>query len=662
MKRGLMSLSGLCPSTSQLDSPSKRHKIDNRKIRRKEVLLFLQRLKLHIFALPFVRIGGTLIDQETLDDVYENVEKNIYSNITAFRDAVLRVLDRKSQDGVLEISERKILYKSGNMRVMKEFLMKEIETFYAEECSVSDEESLEKLIGMDHVVILKTLKTRYCHVPIVPLLSKALELSVGFDVDPEKIQDELEKLSDECSSLGTSGLEIKPQYRSYYFYPTQELELSKEKKQHFYIAGYQFYTKVSSHTSAPLQLRRVKNIQESIKSITYIENDESNRKFNEQKNLFQRTGKATEILLFHGTSEFSLNKILSENFNLDSEPREGTWSVQRKKKMKYGRGIYFSALPGLSLMYGDELLLCRVMLGHCEAVSLVSQGSAEISPGYDSREVRFGDEGLIHVVRSPAQILPYCVIKLKQGSLSRLEAKQFGGFGSNLISFWTVVSTPDLFERRAVAERTVRELSRPSIFLQDKAELCTVCRNTLATGESVHLDQCGHSFHLACLVGLVEHLEGQLHVQCPNCQAVHGVKTGNMPTTGKMMYSRHGFSLPGHPNYGVIIVKYDFDSGVQDETHPKPGHPFHAKGFPRMAFLPGDSKGERVLEMLIKAFQRRLTFTIGRSLSWGLDDCVIWNGIHHKTVAWDNMNGHGYPDMDYLDRVIQELASNGISA
>merc|ERR1711874_917037 len=131
-----------------------------------------------------------------------------------------------------------------------------------------------------------------------------------------------------------------------------------------------------------------------------------------------------------------------------------------------------------------------------------------------------------------------------------------------------------------------------------------------------------------------EHQTGQRHVQCPNCQTIHGVRTGNMPTTGKMMYTRHTASLPGYSDHGMIVIKYTFNNGVQ---------------------------GERVLQMLITAFQRGLTFTVGRSISRGEDDCVIWNGIHHKTVAKDNGSGHGYPDMDYLDRVTQELRLYGIT-
>ena len=65
--------------------------------------------------------------------------------------------------------------------------------------------------------------------------------------------------------------------------------------------------------------------------------------------------------------------------------------------------------------------------------------------------------------------------------------------------------------------------------------------------------------------------------------------------------------------------------------------------------------------MLITSFQNRLTFTVGTSLSLGLDNCIVWNGIHHKTKMIEDGDGHGYPDMEYLDRVTEELISMGVN-
>ena len=60
------------------------------------------------------------------------------------------------------------------------------------------------------------------------------------------------------------------------------------------------------------------------------------------------------------------------------------------------------------------------------------------------------------------------------------------------------------------------------------------------------------------------------------------------------------------------------------------------------------------------AWDRRLTFTIGTSVTSGMTNTVVWNEIHHKTTI-QNYSGHGYPDPNYLDRVMLELAAQGVS-
>jgi len=66
-----------------------------------------------------------------------------------------------------------------------------------------------------------------------------------------------------------------------------------------------------------------------------------------------------------------------------------------------------------------------------------------------------------------------------------------------------------------------------------------------------------------------------------------------------------------------------------------------------------------VLELLAEAWRRRLTFTIGTSVTTGESNTVVWNEIHHKTSI-TNDRGHGYPDPNYLDNVIAELAAQGV--
>lgn len=91
------------------------------------------------------------------------------------------------------------------------------------------------------------------------------------------------------------------------------------------------------------------------------------------------------------------------------------------------------------------------------------------------------------------------------------------------------------------------------------------------------------------------------------------------------------------------------------------GQPFSTHGFPRVCYLPDCPKGQRVLRLLQVAWDRRLTFTIGTSVTTGASNTVVWNEIHHKTECHGNVSGHGYPDPNYLDNVLMELESQGVT-
>ena len=68
----------------------------------------------------------------------------------------------------------------------------------------------------------------------------------------------------------------------------------------------------------------------------------------------------------------------------------------------------------------------------------------------------------------------------------------------------------------------------------------------------------------------------------------------------------------------------------------------------------------QVLNLLKEGWRRRLIFTIGTSSTTGEQDTVVWNEIHHKTEAFSNHMGHGFPDPNYLDNVLAELAAQGV--
>ncbi|XP_060769308.1 probable E3 ubiquitin-protein ligase DTX2 isoform X2 [Neoarius graeffei] len=172
--------------------------------------------------------------------------------------------------------------------------------------------------------------------------------------------------------------------------------------------------------------------------------------------------------------------------------------------------------------------------------------------------------------------------------------------------------------------------------------------------------KCGHTLHMLCMLAMYNNGNKDGSLQCPSCKTIYGEKTGTQPK-GKMEIYSIPQSLPGHPDCGTIQIIYNIPPGIQGPEHPNPGQSYTCRGFPRFCFLPDNDKGRKVLELLKVAWTRRLIFTVGTSNTTGEPDTVVWNEIHHKTEMMSNVSGHGYPDPNYLDNVLAELAAQGVT-
>lgn len=117
-------------------------------------------------------------------------------------------------------------------------------------------------------------------------------------------------------------------------------------------------------------------------------------------------------------------------------------------------------------------------------------------------------------------------------------------------------------------------------------------------------------------------------------------------------------SLPGYEGCGTIVIQYSFGDGIQTKEHPNPGKAY--SGTYRVAYLPDNAEGRKVLDLLRKAFDQKLIFTVGESRVLGISNVITWNDIHHKTAKFGGPSNFGYPDPDYLKRVKEELKSKGI--
>ncbi|XP_043910156.1 probable E3 ubiquitin-protein ligase DTX2 isoform X2 [Protopterus annectens] len=174
------------------------------------------------------------------------------------------------------------------------------------------------------------------------------------------------------------------------------------------------------------------------------------------------------------------------------------------------------------------------------------------------------------------------------------------------------------------------------------------------------LMKCSHVFHLLCVRAMYDSGNKDGSLQCPSCKTIYGEKTGTQPSGQMDVYSLPQ-SLPGHSDCGTLQIIYNIPPGVQGPEHPNPGLPYSARGFPRICFLPDNNKGRKVLQLLKVAWNRRLIFTVGTSTTTGETNTVVWNEIHHKTEMGSNISGHGYPDPNYLDNVLGELAAQGVT-
>ena len=68
-----------------------------------------------------------------------------------------------------------------------------------------------------------------------------------------------------------------------------------------------------------------------------------------------------------------------------------------------------------------------------------------------------------------------------------------------------------------------------------------------------------------------------------------------------------------------------------------------------------------MLALLVKCFKRRLTFTIGFSVTRNQGNLIVWNGVHHKSKTSGGTAAFGYPDPSYFSRVKQELILKGVN-
>ena len=162
-----------------------------------------------------------------------------------------------------------------------------------------------------------------------------------------------------------------------------------------------------------------------------------------------------------------------------------------------------------------------------------------------------------------------------------------------------------------------------------------------------------HFYHIECLNNLIKDKQGG-GFKCAMCQKIYGILEGSMPPGTMKVHISTSQKCSGFKD-STIVIDYYIQSGKLTN-----GQFF--TGTSRRAYLPNNKEGREILALLKIAFDRKLTFVVGTSVTTGQKNTVVWNGIHHKTSLNGGTQCYGYPDPTYFNRVREELASKGVSA
>ncbi|KAJ7407736.1 deltex E3 ubiquitin ligase 3L [Willisornis vidua] len=184
---------------------------------------------------------------------------------------------------------------------------------------------------------------------------------------------------------------------------------------------------------------------------------------------------------------------------------------------------------------------------------------------------------------------------------------------------------------------------------EEKDDDCPICMERINNKKI--LEKCKHAFCERCISQAMAFKQA-----CPVCNIVYGPMKGDQPE-GTMKTRNLTLRLPGY-DCGTIEISYDMKDGIQTSSHPNPGQYYGPTC--RTAYLPDNAEGREVLELLKRAFNQKLIFTVGQSRTTGAQNVITWNDIHHKTNITGGPTNFGYPDPDYLQRVRLELKAKGI--
>jgi deltex-like protein len=163
-----------------------------------------------------------------------------------------------------------------------------------------------------------------------------------------------------------------------------------------------------------------------------------------------------------------------------------------------------------------------------------------------------------------------------------------------------------------------------------------------------------HYFHIGCIKSWFTTKQS-----CPLCNQPLSIIYGYQPysTESYFQVTKQSQPLPGYEHFGTITINAHISAGYQtyEDIDPIIGEPYSELN--TEFYLPDNSEGEYITQMLQKAFNQRLLFRIGYNILTNRYDTIVPNGIELKTSKIQTPFNEGYPDPHYLTTLKSDLKS-----
>ena len=362
-------------------------------------------------AVPFLRKGRfeECGDKMYLEDVLTRVEDGSQQDIDEVFNDIYKVLKTEREGNEIQLEdEEKQVYDEADALIMAGMMMKTAKSLQKEiedVLRVDEDENDRSLILESSPNVLQQLKRQFESIPDNALHDEAVKMMFTDAEGRQKIMEDLSRMN-------------------HVYQPKFDVTKLDE--------GGAIYKQISSYFKGTSTLGSQEDGENcEIENIFKINNSFISDIFNDASSEMERKlrGKPREELLFHGTSDQAIASIVKNNFDTSASPIDLDFHGEmRQKRSYYGKGIYLSSYSGVALMYGNNILVCKVILGKCETIGMNESPSVirEIPEEYDSRKVTQNDGKDAHVcvVKEAHHILPYCVITLKNKNLSLQRKKE----------------------------------------------------------------------------------------------------------------------------------------------------------------------------------------------------------------------------------------------